>query len=242
MSLARARVRGICRSARNRRIRVMSLLSGPGGRLANLSTRPGGTLGAFLGAPEGSGDTVTAAEVFSEHISERVVHSRCIYCHVEDGRSGHTRLVFEQSTTEDHEALNLATFENFLSTVEGGASRILNKIQGVSHGGGEQVSADSDDFAQMERFLEALGGPSEVFSRHISERVVQSRCIYCHVPGGRSGHTRLVFEQTTTEDHEALNLATFENFLSEVESGASRDTEQDPGGVARGWGAGAGGQ
>ena len=179
-------------------------------------------MGGFLDEPEETGDTATAAEVFSEHISERVVHSRCIYCHVEDGRSGHTRLVFEQSTTEDHEALNLATFENFLSEVEGGASRILNKIQGVSHGGGEQVPADSDDFAQMERFLEALGGPSEVFSRHISERVVQSRCIYCHVTGGRSGHTRLVFEQTTTEDHEALNLATFENFLSEVESGASR--------------------
>ena len=206
----------------NRRIRVMSLLSGPGGRLANLSTSPGGTTGAFLEAPEGSGDTVTAAEVFSEHISERVVHSRCIYCHVEDGRSGHTRLVFEESTTEDHETLNLATFENFLSEVEGGASRILNKIQGVSHGGGEQVSADSDDFAQMERFLEALGGPSEVFGRHISERVVQSRCIYCHVQGGRSGHTRLVFEQSTNPDHEALNLETFESFLSEVESGASR--------------------
>ena len=206
----------------NRRIRVMSLLSGPGGRLANLSTAPSGVMGGFLDEPEGSGDTVTAAELFSEHISERVVHSRCIYCHVEDGRSGHTRLVFEQSTTVDHEVLNLATFENFLSTVEGGASRILNKIQGVSHGGGEQVPADSDDFAQMERFLEALEGPPEVFSRHISERVVHSRCIYCHVQGGRSGHTRLVFEQTTTEDHEALNLATFESFLSEVESGASR--------------------
>ena len=206
----------------NRRIRVMSLLSGPGGRLANLSTPPGGTIGEFLEAPEGSGDTATATEVFSEHISERVVHSRCIYCHVEDGRSGHTRLVFEQTTTEDHEALNLATFENFLSEVEGGASRILNKIQGVSHGGGEQVPADSADFAQMEQFLERLDGPSSVFGRHISERVVQSRCIYCHVVGGRSGHTRLVFEQSANPDHEALNLATFETFLSEVESGASR--------------------
>ena len=83
-------------------------------------------------------------ELFSRHISERVVQSRCIYCHVQGGRSGHTRLVFEPETNEDHEALNLATFENFLAEVEGGASRILNKIQGVSHGGGEQVPADSD--------------------------------------------------------------------------------------------------
>ena len=206
----------------NRRIGVMSLLSGPGGRLANLSALPGGTISEFQDAPAGSGDTATAAEVFSAHISERVVHSRCIYCHVQGGRSGHTRLVFQAETNLEHEALNLATFANFLSTVEGGASLILNKIRGVSHGGGEQVPADSDDFAQMERFLAALEGPPELFNRHISERVVQSRCIYCHVMGGRSGHTRLVFQPETNPDHEALNLATFENFLAEVEGGASR--------------------
>ena len=66
----------------------MSLLSGPGGRLANLSARPAGTIAAFQGAPAGSGDTATAAEVFSAHISERVVHSRCIYCHVQEGPIG----------------------------------------------------------------------------------------------------------------------------------------------------------
>ena len=106
--------------------------------------------------------------------------------------------------------------------MEGGASRILNKIQGVSHGGGEQVPAGSGDFAQMERFLEALDGSSEVFGRHISERVVQSRCVACHVEGGRSGHTRLVFVESTNPKHEALNLETFERFLAEVEGGASR--------------------
>ena len=206
----------------NRRIGVMSLLSGPGGRLANLSSSPRGIASEFQQAPEGTGDTASAAAVFSAHISERVVQSRCIYCHVQGGRSGHTRLVFEQQTNPEHQALNLAVFANFLFTVEGGASRILNKIQGVSHGGGEQVPADSDDFAQVERFLAALEGPPELFSRHISERVVQSRCIYCHVQGGRSGHTRLVFQPKTNPDHAALNLATFESFLAEVEGGASR--------------------
>ena len=205
----------------NRRIGVMSLLSGPGGRLTNLSARSAGTVGEFQDAPPGSGDTATAAEVFSAHISSSVVQSRCINCHVQGGVSGHTRLVFQRATDPDHEALNLKTFADFLSTAEGGASLILNKIQGVSHGGGEQVPADSDDFAQMERFLERLEGPGELFGRHISERVVQSRCIYCHVQGGRSGHTRLVFEPETNPDHAALNLQTFENFLAEVEGGAS---------------------
>ena len=205
----------------NRRIQVMNLLSGPSGHLANLSTVPSVTVGVLADASEGSADTATATEVFGEQISGPVVQSLCVACHVEGGVSGSTRLVFERSTTPDHEALNLAAFSSFLSEVEGGTSYILNKIQGVSHGGGAQVPAGSANFAQMERFLERLDGPSALFGQHISEPVVQSRCIACHVEGGVSGNTRLVFEPSTTTDHEALNLETFERFLSEVESGAS---------------------
>ena len=205
----------------NRRVQVMSLLSGPSGHLANLSTAPSVTLGVLADASGGSLDTATAAEVFGEHISGPVVQSRCIACHVEGGVSGNTRLVFERSTTPDHEALNLQAFSSFLSEVEGGRSYILNKIQGVSHGGGEQVPAGSGDFVQMERFLERLDGPSALFGQHISAPVVQSRCIACHVEGGVSGNTRLVFVPSTTPDHDVLNLEAFERFLSEVESGAS---------------------
>ena len=205
----------------NRRIQVMSLLSGPSGHLANLSAAPSVTVGVLADASDGSADTATAAEVFSRYISRRVVQSRCIACHVDGGVSGNTRLVFEPSSTSDHEALNLEAFASFLSEVEDGTSLILNKIQGVSHGGGEQVPAGSRDFAQMERFLERLDGPSTLFSQHISEPVVQSRCVACHVEGGRSGHTRLVFVPSTTSNHETLNLQAFENYLSEVESGAS---------------------
>ena len=205
----------------NRRIQVMSLLSGPSGHLANLSTAPGASLGLLADAAGGSLDTATAAEVFGEHISEPVVQSKCIACHVEGGLAGATRLVFEPSSTPGHEALNLAAFSGLLSEVEGGRSYILNKIQGVSHGGGAQVQAGSADFAQMERFLERLDGPAALFGEHISEAVVQSKCIACHVEGGQSGNTRLVFAPSTTPGHAALNLAAFEAFLSEVESGAS---------------------
>ena len=41
---------------------------------------------------------------------------------------------------------------------DGGASYVLNKIQGVAHGGGVQVPAGSSDFANMEWFLGLLAG------------------------------------------------------------------------------------
>ena len=130
-------------------IEVMSLLSSPTGHLTNLSTIRGKVV------VQGVGET--AAEVFREHISEPIVQGKCIGCHVEGGMSGNTRLVFVPSTTPDHEAHNLQVFKGFLTDVEDGAKYILNKIQGVAHGGGVQVAAGTVDYENMERFLGLLG-------------------------------------------------------------------------------------
>ena len=96
--------------------------------------------------------------IFNDYISGAIVQSRCINCHVDGGASGHTRLVLTPSDSEGHEAANLAVFKAFLDNVANGADLILNKIQGAEgHGGGVQVPAGSADFANMERFLRALG-------------------------------------------------------------------------------------
>ena len=111
-----------------------------------------------IGAPRAQ-DGDSAEDVFHDHISTPIVQSRCVNCHVEGGLSGHTRLVLTRSTEADHEALNLLAFESLLDAVdgEGGASYVLNKIQGVAHGGGLQVAAGSEGFANMQRFLSLLG-------------------------------------------------------------------------------------
>ena len=134
--------------ASDRPIEVMSLLRSPTGHLTNLSTAPGGGAGA-----------VTAASFFAERVSP-VVQSKCVNCHVEGGASGDTRLVFVRSTNADHLALNMQAFEDFLADVDGGAELILNKIQGVAHGGGVQAAAGTDDYASIEGFLELAGGGS----------------------------------------------------------------------------------
>ena len=60
---------------------------------------------------------------------------------------------------------------------------------------------------------------ADVYAEHISP-VVQQKCVNCHVEGGTSGHTRLVFVEDSDEDHLTLNLAQFEAFLEHVEDGA----------------------
>ena len=130
-------------------IEVMSLLSSPTGHLTNLSTVRGKVV------VQGVGET--AAEVFREHISGPIVQSKCVNCHVEGGQSGNTRLVFLPLSNPDHEAHNLQVFKDFLTKVKDGASYILNKIQGVAHGGGAQVPAGTAGYENMEQFLRLLG-------------------------------------------------------------------------------------
>ena len=116
-------------------------------------------LAVDAGAPRAQDDE-TAEEVFRNHISGQIIQTKCVNCHVQGGLSGHTRLVFVRaSDAADHEARNLRTLQNLLDNLadEGGSSYILNKIQGVAHGGGVQVPLGSADFANMERFLGLLG-------------------------------------------------------------------------------------
>ena len=116
-------------------------------------------LASDTGAPRAQDDK-TAEEVFRNHISGQIIQTKCINCHVAGGLSGNTRLVFVRSSdTLDHEARNLRTLQNLLDDIqdEGGGTYILNKIQGVAHGGGVQVPLGSTDFANMERFLGLLG-------------------------------------------------------------------------------------
>ena len=127
----------------------MSLLRSPTGHLTNLSTAPG------RGALASTGEE-TAEDLFRDSISS-IVQSKCVNCHVEGGASGNTRLVFVTDDDADHLAKNFSVFETFLAEVEDGAGLMLNKIQGVGHGGGIQVAAGTDEFADMERFLGLLG-------------------------------------------------------------------------------------
>ena len=148
----------------NRSIQAMSLLAAPTGQISNLSTAPGG-------APQGGPESPqTVAGVFRQQVSGPVVQSKCVNCHVEGGRAGNTRLVFARSTSANHVAANLQVFREILTEVTGAAALILNKIQGVGHGGGVQVAAGTADFTHMERFLELLG--QDVSSGNITPRTL----------------------------------------------------------------------
>ena len=121
---------------------VLSLLESDG-RVANLSSVP---------RPEDA----SASGIFAEHISS-IVQSQCVACHVAGGRAARARLLFTTaSAADDHEARNLQAIQRFIEEVEDGAGVLLNRIQGIGHGGGVQVAANTEDHIHMARLLTRL--------------------------------------------------------------------------------------
>ncbi len=161
-------------------------------------------------------ESESALDFFLNHISGPIVQAKCVNCHVEGGVSGHTRLILHPSSNPDYGPLNLAVFENFLADVEDGASLILNKIQGVGHGGGIQVAAGSDDFANMETFLSLLGygedsGP-DLSSETLFDTVTMAS------PGKTLWRAALIFNGNipTREEREAVDNGTEEDLRTAI--------------------------
>lgn len=156
-------------------------------------------------------ESESALDFFQNHISGPIVQAKCVNCHVEGGVSGHTRLILHPSSNPDHGTLNLAVFENFLSNVEDGASLILNKIQGVSHGGGIQVPAGSDDFSNMETFLALLGYGEDSAPQLSPETLFDT--VTMASPGKTLWRAALIFggKIPTREEREAVDNGTEED-------------------------------
>ena len=148
-------------------IRVMSLSASSTGHLTNLSTAPvsiSGTAPPLLPTDTDPSAGETLEDVFRTEVSP-IVQAKCVLCH----RAGFpadaplSRLQFSPSAVDGHVALNLAVFEALVAVleedgrVEDPATYILNKVQGVAHGGGPQATAGTDDYASLERFLGMLG-------------------------------------------------------------------------------------
>ncbi|MDE0006878.1 MAG: hypothetical protein OXS50_01195, partial [Gammaproteobacteria bacterium] len=98
----------------------------------------------------------SSATYFDDHI-DGIIQGQCIACHVEGGTSANTRIVFVAGSDASSRRSNQQTLADFLSLVEGGAELLLNKVQGVSHGGGVQLQAGSSGFEHMRTWLGLVG-------------------------------------------------------------------------------------
>jgi len=112
-------------------------------------------------------DTIVDVETeieqyFVENVEQQVLQPACLNCHIEGGLSGHTNLVFnntgETGIGGEQTTYNIAVFKDYLASVDNNESIILNKVQGISHGGGTQFSSNTSEYQALNTFLNLLTG------------------------------------------------------------------------------------
>lgn len=90
---------------------------------------------------------------FEQNIAGPVVGNICVACHVEGGVASITPMLFQPGSVEDTAAANFASMVAYLQADSGNGERMLDKVRGVAHGGGPQLSGDSTEFQNLATFI-----------------------------------------------------------------------------------------
>lgn len=95
---------------------------------------------------------------FVTDVSPKVIQSRCIGCHISGGVAQATPLVYLPSGTPGNEGSNYNLLVNYIGAEPIRAKVMLEKAQGVNHGGGPVLNSNSEEFRILQTFLKAIGG------------------------------------------------------------------------------------
>jgi len=93
---------------------------------------------------------------FRSNISSPIIQSNCIGCHVSGGSAGGTPLVYATSGVEGFQDTNYNTLLDYIKNVPNGSSKILSRPQGIGHGGGAVLAAESAGFADWSQFVSSV--------------------------------------------------------------------------------------
>jgi len=112
--------------------------------------------GVSASGVNGSGST--AQEYFSERISGSIIQGKCIACHVTGGVASSTPLAYTPLGTPGYAEANYNVLKNYIQNDPSRATTMLQKVLGISHGGGLILASSSTEYGYLKTFLEMIGG------------------------------------------------------------------------------------
>jgi len=95
-------------------------------------------------------------QLYQDTISQPIVQTSCIVCHVAGGVAGSTKLIYQTIGQPDYLQNNFDTLTNYMLNEPGGSDLILSKPQGLGHGGGLILTSKSSEFAAWTEFVNAV--------------------------------------------------------------------------------------
>lgn len=178
-----------------------------------------------------------------ENVSSNITQFNCIVCHSDTSIAGHTGWVMLANNQDNYLETNLSRTLSYINAVEGSGQTLINKAQGLNHGGGEVLKAGSDNAEKLSGFVElatstSVGTPDipntgnepsdavsetrqAAMSFYISKlenALIQPDCYVCHQSNGVAKNSDLIFIGSNVNDYESFNANTVINFTQGSES------------------------
>jgi hypothetical protein len=93
-------------------------------------------------------------QIFTNSISTPIIQNNCIACHSGSGVASTSALQYASPIIQTFLDFNYNLLVNYIN--DGGDQLLLSKPQGVGHGGGIRLTAESTDFQNLEAFVNAV--------------------------------------------------------------------------------------
>ena len=103
----------------------------------------------------GAADLPESQTFYNEHISA-IIQGKCIACHSAGGQAGNTDLNYLTSSQTNAQQINYDTLKTYIEEDPQEGETVLENARGLNHGGGQQMSSNSAQYADMSTFIDLV--------------------------------------------------------------------------------------
>ena len=180
-----------------------------------------------IGAEDRSAQLLTN---WTNNVSQGITQSYCIVCHSDSSIARDTNWVLLANNQDDYLNTNLTRTLAYIEADEANAQLLIEKAQGINHGGGQVLQAESASANNWSAFMELATtetvtnpdvpnngngsntNPTEsrqaaidYYVTNLENNLVQSDCYVCHQANGVAKNSDIIFVGSNVNDYDVFN-------------------------------------
>lgn len=167
---------------------------------------------------------------WTNNVSQDITQSFCIVCHSDASIARDTNWVLLANNQDNYRSTNLTRTLNYIDASDGNAQVLIEKAQGINHGGGLVLQEGSDTANTWAEFIALAtsedvtnpdvpsndngsdSNPSETrqaaidfYISNLENDLIQPDCYVCHQSNGVAKNSDLIFVGNNVNDYDTFN-------------------------------------
>ena len=180
--------------------------------------------------PSGEDKSAQLSSYWQDKVSQDITQSFCIVCHSDASIARDTNWVLLANNQDDYLSTNLERTLAYINADDGNAQLLIEKAQGINHGGGQVIMAESELSNTWSGFMtlatsEEVTNPDvpsddnnsgnnanetrqaaiDYYVANLENNLIQSDCYVCHQSNGVAKNSDLIFVGNNVNGYDEFN-------------------------------------